>query len=174
MLYHSFLGPGVAEVLSLEMTHGNYQTGVPHFTHAWNNSVCGGVDAEAHKIIDKCRHRSCYCCQVTADYIEDWIDLFEDGPLFGCLFENGKIPEELQVARAGIATISEGVHSDKPRCHCERRSEMIDTNTLIKGIVQDGQEFGYGICKNKLCLNVSQHLSESDESSASTSKSEEC
>ena len=146
------LGPGVAEVLSLEMTHGNYQTGVPHFTHASNNSVC----------------------EVTEDYIEDWIDLCEDGPLFGCLFENGKIPEELQVARAGMATISEGVHSDKPRCHCERRSEMIDTNTLIKGIVQDGQECGYGICKNKLCLNVSQHLSESDESSASTSKSEEC
>ena len=168
------LGPGVAEVLSLEMTHGNYQTGVPHFTHASNNSVCGGVDAEAHKIIDKCRHTSCYCCEVTADYIEDWIDLFEDGPLFGCLFENGIIPEELQVARAGMATISEGVHSDKPRCHCERRSEMIDTNTLIKGIVQDGQECGYSICKNKLCLNVSQHLSESDKSSASTSKSVEC
>ena len=88
------LGPGVAEMLSLEMTHGNYQTCVPHFTPASNE--CGRVDAEAHKIIDKCRHTSCYCCDVTADYIEDWIDLFEEGHFFWCLFENAIIPEELQ------------------------------------------------------------------------------
>ena len=51
---------------------------------------------------------------------------------------------------------------------------MIDTNTLSKGIVQDDQESGYSIRKNRICLNVSQHLSESDESSTSTLKSEEC
>ena len=90
------------------------------------------------------------------------------------MFENGIIPEELQVARAGMTTLLEGAHSDKPRCHCERGSEMIDTNTLSKGIVQNGQECGYSNCKNRICLNVSQHLSESDESSASKSKSEEC
>ena len=73
-----------------------------------------------------------------------------------------------------MTTLLEGAHSDKPRCHCERGSEMIDTNTLSKGIVQDGQECGYSNYKNRICLNVSQHLSESDESSASTSKSEEC
>ena len=156
-------------MLSLGMTHGNYQTGVPHFTLASNEY--GGLDAEAHKIIDKCHHTS---CEVTADYIEDLIDLFEDGHLFGCLFENGIIPEGLQVAHAGMATLLEGAHSDKPRCHCERVPEMIDINTLSKGIFQDGQECGYIICKIRICLNSSQHLSESDESSASTSKSEEC
>ena len=57
---------------------------------------------------------------MTAEYIEDLTDLFEDVPLFGCLFENGIIPEELQVARAGMATILKGANSDKPRCHCER------------------------------------------------------
>ena len=54
-----FLGSGVAEVLFSGMTHGNYQSRVPHFSLA--TKECGGVDAEAHNIIDKCRHISRYC-----------------------------------------------------------------------------------------------------------------
>ena len=42
--------PGVAEVLSLEMTHGMTQIGGPHLTHTMVNSECGEVDA-AHEIV---------------------------------------------------------------------------------------------------------------------------
>ena len=54
-------GPGVAEVLSSEMSHGMTQIGVPHFTYAMLNSVCDGVDAETHKIIC-CHQVHCCCC----------------------------------------------------------------------------------------------------------------
>ena len=45
------LEPGVAEVLSTEMSHGMSQIGVPHFTHAVRNAVCDGVDAELTKFL---------------------------------------------------------------------------------------------------------------------------
>ena len=67
------LEPGVAEVLSSEMSHGMSQIGVPHFTHAMRNAVCDGVDTEAHKIIDS-RHVNC-CCERTACYHDDQLDL---------------------------------------------------------------------------------------------------
>ena len=41
---------GVAEVFSLEMTHGMTQIGDPHLAHTMINSECD-VDAEAHKIV---------------------------------------------------------------------------------------------------------------------------
>ena len=56
----------------------------------------------------------CYCCTMTVDFIDVWQDLFEDGPLIECLFETGIIPEELQIARVGMAILIEGAHSDKP------------------------------------------------------------
>ena len=52
------LGPGVAEVLSLEMTHGNYQTGVPHFTHASVKELPSGKLASDHS---KCIKRETTC-----------------------------------------------------------------------------------------------------------------
>ena len=65
------LGPRAAEVLSSEMSHGTSQIGVPHFTHAMPNSVCDGMDAEAHEII-KSRHiYYCCCCTGAARYSED-------------------------------------------------------------------------------------------------------
>ena len=70
------LGPRAAEVLSLEMSHGTSQIGDPHFTHAVLNSVCDGVDAEAHKII-KSRHiYDCCCCTRATRYPEDWLNHF--------------------------------------------------------------------------------------------------
>ena len=78
------LGPGVAEVLSSEMSHGMTQIGVPHFTLAMLNSVCDGVDAETHKIIC-CHQVHCCCCKIAANSEDCW-DLFEDKTLFGCLF----------------------------------------------------------------------------------------
>ena len=50
---------------------------------------------------------------------------------------------------------------------------MIHSKTLSKGIVRDGQGCGYITCKNRICLNVSQHFGESDKFTASTLKSEE-
>ena len=49
---HTFacLGPRAAAVLSSEMSHGTSPIGDPHFTHAMLNSVCDGMDAEAHEI----------------------------------------------------------------------------------------------------------------------------
>ena len=54
---------------------------------------------------------------MTVDFIDVWLDLYEDGPLIECLFETGIIPEELQVAHVGRAILIEGAHSDKPIYH---------------------------------------------------------
>ena len=101
------LGHGVAEVLSKEMPPGTTQIGVPHFRHTTPNSVCDGVDAEAHKIVNG-RHVHCCCCrsicEMSAKNTGDWWDHLEDGTLFGCLFEAGENPEEMYVAHAGMAT----------------------------------------------------------------------
>ena len=81
--------PGVAEVLSSEMTHGMTQIGFPHLTHTTVNSVCDEVDAEAHKIFNS-RQVHCCCCMMAAYFeMENWIDHIEDETLFGCLFETG-------------------------------------------------------------------------------------
>ena len=109
------LGPRVAEVFSLELTHGMTQVGVPHFTHATINSVCDGVDAVAHTNF-KSRSVHCCCCMMAA-YIEreDWIDHLEDGTLFGCLFETGEDSHELGGAHAGVASAVDA-RSDNPEC----------------------------------------------------------
>ena len=82
-------------MLSSEMTHGTHQIAGPHFTHTMSN--CGGVDAEAYTTTDECRHTHCYCCTMTVDFIDVWLDFFEDGPLIKCLFETGIIPESCKL-----------------------------------------------------------------------------
>ena len=51
--------------------------------------------------------------QMTVDFIDVWLDRFEDGPLIKCLFETGIIPEELQAACVGMAILIEGAHIEK-------------------------------------------------------------
>ena len=111
------LGPGVAEVLSSEMSHGMSQIGVPHFMHAKHYSVCNGVDAEAHKITHS-RQSYCCCCRRAACCVEDWLDHFEDGSVFGCLFEAEVNPDMLNAAHAGVANTVKA-RNDKPVCPCE-------------------------------------------------------
>ena len=168
------LGHGVAEVLSKEMPPGTTQIGVPHFRHTTPNSVCDGVDAEAHKIVNG-RHVHCCCCrsicEMSAKNTGDWWDHLEDGTLFGCLFEAGENPEEMYVAHAGMATTGEA-RGDKPGCPCEYGSSVVSTNTTNSDSLQCDQ--GYSTCNRKICFNTSQILSGSSESTSSGAEAEVC
>ena len=143
-------GPRVAEVLSSEMTHGMSQDGVPHFMHATLKSVCTGVDANTHEI-SVSRHVQC-CCERAECYREDWLDCFEDGTLFGCLFDLGNKSEELTVAHAGVTT-GDKTRNDKPRCYSEAR---MSTNIPNTDNLQNDHGCEHSICK--LCLKVSHQL----------------
>ncbi|MEW8544975.1 MAG: reverse transcriptase domain-containing protein [Candidatus Thiodiazotropha sp.] len=166
------LGPGAAEVLSTEMTHGMSQIGVPHFTHATLKTVCAGVDAEAHKIIDS-RHVHCCCCGMTACCTGDWWDHFEDETLFGCLFEIEVPSELLHVAHAGVAT--KGMTcGDKPWCPCKCKSMMVNTNTSNSDSLQYDQECEHSTSDRKLCLNTSQQSSGSGQSTSSCAETQNC
>ena len=168
------LGHGVAEVLSKEMPPGTTQIGVPHFRHTTPNSVCDGVDAEAHKIVNG-RHVHCCCCrsifEMSAKNTGDWWDHLEDGTLFGCLFEAGENPEEMYVAHAGMATTGEA-RDDKPGCPCEYGSSVVSTSTTNSDSLQCDQ--GYSTCNRKICFNTSQILSGSSESTSSGAEAEVC
>ncbi|MCG8078588.1 MAG: DDE-type integrase/transposase/recombinase, partial [Candidatus Thiodiazotropha taylori] len=162
------LGPGAAEVLSSEMLHGMTQFGVPHFKHATINSVCDGVDAEAHEILETRQAYDCYCCKTTACYIEDWWDQFEDGTLFGNLFEIEDNPDELNVAHAGVTTIGEA-RNGNPQCLSEN---MMDTNNTNTGSLQTDQGCLHSTCQ--LCLKVSQRTGGSGQSTSTCVETEEC
>ena len=161
------LEPGVAEVLSTEMSHGMSQIGVPHFTHAVRNAVCDGVDAEAPKFFNS-RHVHGCCCERAAYYAEDWWDHFEDETLFGCLFDPMGNLEKLNDAHAGVATI-ENARNDNPRCSYETG---MSTNTTNSDNLQTDQ--GYKHSTSKLCLEVSQQTGGSGQSTSSCAETEEC
>ena len=160
------LGPGVAEVLSSEMSHGMSQIGVPHLMHAKHYSVCNGVDAEAHKITHS-RHSYCCCCRRAACCVEDWLDHFEDGSVFGCLFEAEVNPDMLNAAHAGVANTVKA-RNDKPVCPCEN---TMSTSISNSGSLQADQKCRDSTCQ--LCLNVSQHTSGSGQSTFSCEETEE-
>ena len=159
--------PGAAEVLSSEMTHEMSQIGVPHSTHAAFNSVCEGVDAEAHKNFSSCQVHCC-CCTRAAYYMEDWMDHPEDERLFGCLFETGEKSYELSVAHIGAATAADARY-DKPMCLCGNGS---CTNSPNSDKLQADHKCENNICK--LCLNASQLSSGSGQSTSSYGETEVC
>ena len=161
------LGPGVAEMLSSEMSHGMSQDGVPDFMHATLNSVSNGVDANAHKISSS-RHVHCCCCERATFYAEDWWDHFENGTLFGCLFDETENSETLTAAHAGVANI-ENARNDNPRCSYEVR---MSTNTSNSDHPQNDQEYEYST--RKLCSDVSQQPSGSGQSTSSCTETKEC
>ncbi|MEW8546534.1 MAG: reverse transcriptase domain-containing protein [Candidatus Thiodiazotropha sp.] len=161
------LEPGVAEVLSSEMSHGMSQIGVPHFTHAMLNAVCDGVDAEAHKIISS-RQVHCCCCRRAAYYMEEWWDHLEDGTLFGCLFETGENSHQMNVVNAGVATTVDA-HNDKPRCLYEN---VLSANTSNSDCLQADHGCERKSCK--LCLNMSQLYGGSGQSTTSCGETEVC
>lgn len=165
------LEPGVASVLSKEMTLGMTQIGVPHSSQT---KVCAGVDAEAHKINNDGRHMEYCSCKKTADSTEDWWDHFGDESLIGRLFETEDFSEELHVAHAGMATSTKGARDDKPRCPCELESVMIDTNVPDLDSLHNDRNCGHSTCNRELCLTIGQHLGESHQSPASCEKPEEC
>ena len=159
-------GPRVAEVLSSEMTHGMSQDGVPHFMHATLKSVCTGVDANTHEI-SVSRHVQC-CCERAECYREDWLDCFEDGTLFGCLFDLGNESEELTVAHAGVTT-GDKTRNDKPRCYSEAR---MSTNIPNTDNLQNDHGCEHSICK--LYLKVSQQNGGFGQSTSSCAETEKC
>ena len=159
-------GPRVAEVLSSEMTHGMSQDGVPHFMHATLKSVCTGVDANTHEI-SVSRHVQC-CCERAECYREDWLDCFEGGTLFGCLFDLGNKSEELTVAHAGVTT-GDKTRNDKPRCYSEAR---MSTNIPNTDNLQNDHGCEHSICK--LCLKVSQQNGGFGQSTSSCAETEKC
>lgn len=161
------LGPRAAEVLSSERSHGMSQDGVPHFMHATLKSVCNGVDANAHEISSS-RHVHCCCCERAAYYSEDWWDHLENGTLFGCLFDAIETSETLAVAHAGVATI-ENARNDNPRCSCEIGMSTNTTNSVHPQNDQVEEQ-----STRKLCSEVSQQPSGSDQSTSSCAETKEC
>ena len=153
-------------MLFSEMSHGMSQIGVPHFMHAKYYSVCNGVDAEAHKITHS-RHSYCCCCRRAACCEEDWLDHFEDGSVFGCLFEAEVNPDVLDAAHAGVANTVKA-RNDKPVYPCEN---TLSTSTSNSGSLQADQK--YRDSTWQLCLNVSQHTSGSGQSTSSCEMIEE-
>ncbi|MCG8078348.1 MAG: Ty3/Gypsy family RNase HI domain-containing protein, partial [Candidatus Thiodiazotropha taylori] len=165
----TYLGPRVAEVLSPEMSHGMSQIGVPHFTHATLNSVCDGVDAKTHKIFNS-RHIHC-CCKIAAHSTEDWLDNFESESLFGCLFENEDLQVRQCVAHAGVATEVKAT-SDKPWCPCEHM--CTSTNTTNPDSSQNHLGCVNSTCNINVCMNTSQQLGGSGQSTSSCDETEKC
>lgn len=150
------------------MSQGMSQIGVPHFMHAKIYSMCNGVDAEAHEIIHSCQTYCCCCCRRAACYVEDWQDHFEDGTLFGCLFEAGENPGNMNVAHAGVTNIVEA-RNDKSWCHCEN---SMSSSTSNSANLQDDERYKHSTCQ--LCFNVSQYTGGSGRSTSSCEKIEEC
>ena len=122
------LGPGVAEMLSSEMSHEMSQIGVPHFRHATIFSVCNRVDAEAHELVHSRHAYCCCCCRRVACYVEICLDHPEDGSLFRCLFEIEKNPDKLNVADSGV-TKTEEARTDKLWCPCENTMSASTPNS---------------------------------------------
>ena len=159
--------PGVAEVLSLEMTHGMTQIGVPHLTHTMINSVCDEVDAEAHKNFNS-RQVHCCCCMMAAYFeMENWIDHLEDETLFGCLFETGENSHELSGSHAGVVTAVDARY-DEPR----RLGEIECANTPNIDTLQSDHRCESSICRS--CLNICQLNSGFGQSTSSCGESGVC
>ena len=156
------LGPGVAEVLSSEMSHGMTQIGVPHFSHAMLNSVCDGVDAETHKIFC-CHQEHCCCCKIAANTEDCW-DLFEDETLFGCLFEMNKASS---VGLAGETTAK--------MAHIHDSSEHLNgicTNTTNSDSLQN--DHLNSTYNSYVCYNTSSQSDGPDQSTSLSSETVEC
>ena len=80
------------------------------------------VDEKTHKIdFDYCRPYTC-CCQMA--HCDDWLDCFEDEPLFGCLFGN---EEYKGVETDGISC--DEVTSQNPAC-IRNFSPLLENGTL--------------------------------------------
>ena len=156
------LGPGVAEVLSSEMSHGMTQIGVPHFTHAMLNSVCDGVDAETHKIIC-CHQVHCCCCKIAANTEDCW-DLFEDETLFGCLFEMIKASA---VGLAGETTAKmANIHDSS-----EHLNGICTNTTNSDSFQNDHLNSTYN---SYVCYNTSSQSDGPDQSTSLSSETVEC
>ena len=141
--------PGVAEVLSSEITHGMTQIRVPHLTHTTVNSVCNEVDAEAHKTFNSRQVHYC-CCMMAAHFeMEKWIDHLEDETLFGWLFETGENSHELSGSHAGVVTAVDACY-DEPR----HLGETECPNTPSIDTLQSDHRCESSICRS--CLNICQ------------------
>ena len=178
-------GPGVADVLSSEMSSDMTQIGNPHCTQAVGNHVCDGFDA-ARKI--NCRRVHRFCCRMTANgevcccnvavSSVDWWDHSEDESLFGCLFEFEENSAKMQVAHAGVTTKDEA-REDGPRCLHEHECET-GKNTSNSDNPQndhDNHVFSiheFGTCYDDCKRNACQNISGSGQSTSNSSETDVC
>ena len=137
------------------------QDGVPHSMRTMLNSLCSGVDANAHNI--SCS-RHVHCCERATYYAEDWWDQFENGTLFECLFDATENSETLTVAHVGVANI-DNARNGNPRRFCE---VWMSTNTINFDHPQNDQEYESSIRKS--CSAVSEQPSGSGQSTSSYTK----